>query len=128
MNARNHLGLLGGAALVLAVGAGIWLGSHGLRHFDPAVIGYAIGTLLAAFAVGYRFVTWAQRPPSRMYFKRGLQLLFQRVAQTSKSAVSRVSKPAARPLTDTPADSARAAGLETGDTAGLETCATTERA
>lgn len=52
MNARNHLGFVGGAALALAVGAGIWLGSHGLRHFDPAVIGYAIGTLLAAFAVG----------------------------------------------------------------------------
>ena len=84
MSARNHLGVVGGAALVLVVGAGIWLGSHGLRHFDPAVIGYAIGTLLAAFAVGYRFVTWAQRPPSRMYFKRGLQLLFQRGAQVSK--------------------------------------------
>ena len=78
MNERNHLGLVGGAALALAVGAGIWLGSQGLRHFDPAVIGYAVGTLLAAFAVGYRFVTWAQRPPSRMYFKRGLQLLFRR--------------------------------------------------
>ncbi len=123
MNARNHLGLVGGAALALAVGAGIWLGSHGLRHFDPAVIGYAIGTLLAAFAVGYRFVTWAQRPPSRMYFKRGLQLLFQRVAQVSKPAVSRVSKPAGRGNASTPGADGRAAGLETGDTAGLETCA-----
>lgn len=83
MNDRNHLGLIGGAALALAVGAGIWLGSQGLRHFDPAVIGYALGTLLAAFAVGYRFVTWAQRPPSRMYFKRGLQLLFQRGTNSS---------------------------------------------
>ncbi len=83
MNDRNHLGLIGGAALALAVGAGIWLGSQGLRHFDPAVIGYALGTLLAAFAVGYRFVTWAQRPPSRMYFKRGLQLLFRRGTNSS---------------------------------------------
>lgn len=78
MNERNHLGLVGGAALALLVGAGIWLGSQGLRHFDPAVIGYALGTLLAAFAVGYRFVTWAQRPPSRMYFKRGMELLLRR--------------------------------------------------
>ena len=78
MNERNHLGLVGGGALALAVGAGIWIGSQGLRHFDPAVTGYAVGTLLAAFAVGYRFVTWAQRPPSRMYFKRGLQLLLRR--------------------------------------------------
>lgn len=85
MNERNHLGLVGGLALALAVGVGIWLGSQGLRHFDPAVIGYALGTLLAAFAVGYRFVTWAQRPPSRMYFKRGLQLLFRRRAEAAAS-------------------------------------------
>lgn len=85
MNERNHLGLIGGAALALAVAAGIWLGSHGLRHFDPAVIGYALGTLLAAFAVGYRFVTWAQRPPSRMYFRRGLQLLFRRSEPVAES-------------------------------------------
>ena len=85
MNERNHLGLVGGAGLALAVAAGIWLGSQGLRHFDPAVIGYALGTLLAAFAVGYRFVTWAQRPPSRMYFKRGLQLLFHRKTVSSRA-------------------------------------------
>jgi hypothetical protein len=28
--------------------------------------------------VAYRFTVWAQRPPSRLYFKRGLQLLFNR--------------------------------------------------
>ncbi len=83
MSTRKHPGLLGGATLAMVVGAGIWFGSHGLRHFDPAVIGYAIGTLLAAFAVGYRFVIWAQRPPSRMYFRRGLQLLFTRATAPS---------------------------------------------
>jgi hypothetical protein len=40
------------------------------------------------------------------------------VAQTSKSAVSQVSKPANVPLVRHPAD------LEIGDTAGWETCAT----
>ncbi|PAW81745.1 MAG: hypothetical protein B9S33_16195 [Pedosphaera sp. Tous-C6FEB] len=126
MNERQHLASVAGAALALAVGMGIWLGSHGLRHFDPAVIGYALGTLLAAFAVGYRFATWAQRPPSRMYFKRGLQLLFRRVAQTSKSAVSRVSEPASLASAGAHPQSGRTAGLEAGDTAGLETCATTQ--
>jgi hypothetical protein len=44
------------------------------------------------------------------------------VAQTSKSAVSRISKSAGFPQFPSPAD------LEVGDTAGLETCATlTER-
>jgi NNP family nitrate/nitrite transporter-like MFS transporter len=72
-------GLLAVAAVVLAIA----LGSQGFQDFDPALTGYAIGTMLAAFAVGYRFMVWAQRPPSRMYFKRGLQLLFRRAASTT---------------------------------------------
>ena len=71
-----------GALLTLATAAAITLGSQALRHFDPALTGYAIGSLMAAFAVGYRFTVWAQRPPSRMYFKRGFELFFRRV-QTS---------------------------------------------
>ncbi len=70
--------MLAGAVLALAVVAAVYLGSHSLRHFDPALTGYAVGSALAAFAVGYRFVVWAQRPPSRMYFQRGFQLLFRR--------------------------------------------------
>ena len=100
MNERKHLGLVGGAALALAVAAGIWLGSHGLRHFDPALVGYALGTLLAAFAVGYRFMTWAQRPPSRMYFKRGLQLFFRRADHASRLTphASRLTPHASHPV------------------------------
>src|SRR5688572_3104729 len=75
----KHNQLVAGAFLAAAVAAGIVIGSHGLTHFDPALTGYAIGSIIAAFAVGYRFVIWAQRPPSRMYFKRGFQLMFRRV-------------------------------------------------
>jgi hypothetical protein len=46
------------------------------------------------------------------------------VAQTSQSAVSRVSKPAGGPNLPTPATMPRLADMEIGDTAGLETCAT----
>ena len=60
------------------VAAAIYLGSGALVHFDPALYWYAIGSLLAAFAVAYRFAVWAERPPSRMYFVRGFQLLFNR--------------------------------------------------
>ena len=52
------------------------------------------------------------------YLNTGLKLILNwegPVAQTSKSAVSRVSKPA---------DATKAADLEVGDTAGLETCGT----
>src|SRR6185295_11168457 len=85
-----------GSLLALTVGAGIALGSLGLTHFDPALTGYAIGSLLAAFAVGYRFMVWAQRPPSRLYFKRGLQLLFRR-AGTAPRAERTAPPPVAWP-------------------------------
>ncbi|MEO8426608.1 MAG: MFS transporter [Verrucomicrobiota bacterium] len=81
------VGLLAAAAVV----AGLYFGSHGLRHFDPAVAGYALGAVLAALAVGYRFTVWAQRPPSRMYFTRGLQLLLRR---NSKLQISHFKPPA----------------------------------
>jgi MFS transporter, NNP family, nitrate/nitrite transporter len=79
--------------LAALVAAGIVIGSHALKHFDPALTGYAIGTLLTAFAVGWRFMTWAQRPPSRMYFVRGFQLLFRRAGTApSQSAAPSVSR------------------------------------
>jgi len=64
--------------MAMLVAAGVAIGSGAFAHFDAALAGYAAGSLLAAFAVGYRFAIWVQRPPSRMYFKRGLQLLFRR--------------------------------------------------
>jgi NNP family nitrate/nitrite transporter-like MFS transporter len=74
----NRIALGAGVLLVAATAAAIAVGSGGMHHFDPALTGYALGSLMAAFAVGYRFSVWAQRPPSRMYFKRGLELLFTR--------------------------------------------------
>lgn len=70
--------LAAGLACAAAVVASIYIGSGGLAHFDPALFWYAIGSIVAAFAVGYRFTLWACRPPSRMYFKRGFQLLLRR--------------------------------------------------
>jgi NNP family nitrate/nitrite transporter-like MFS transporter len=66
-------GFAASAVVVLSV----LVGSRGLKHFDPAVVLYAVGSMLAAFAVGYRFALWAQRPPSRLYFRRGVQLLLK---------------------------------------------------
>ena len=100
MHDLNHKAWIAGLAATLAVGAGIWFGSRGLKHFDPALARYAIGSALAAFAVGYRFAIWAQRPPSRMYFRRGLQLLVRRGFKLQVSgfshdttAISRFSVP-----------------------------------
>ncbi len=51
-------------------------GSRKLQNFDPALIIYLFGTLFALFGGVYRYAVWLQRPPTRMYFKRTGQLIF----------------------------------------------------
>ncbi len=73
----DRTALANGLASTSLLSLGIYVGSHGLRDFDPALTWYAVASILGAFAVGYRFTVWVQRPPSRMYFKRGLELVRQ---------------------------------------------------
>jgi hypothetical protein len=67
-----------GAIAALIVVALIVLGSRFLRHFDWALTAYAVGCVFAMFAVVYRYAVWAQRPPTRMYLRRGVQAFFAR--------------------------------------------------
>jgi hypothetical protein len=50
-------------------------GSRRLDHFDAALVGYTFATLFATFGVTYRYAMWLNRPPTRMYWRRGWQLL-----------------------------------------------------
>jgi hypothetical protein len=77
--------LSGLTAACVAVG-GVYLGSNRLRHFDPALFWYSLGSALAAFAIAYRFAVWTQRPPTQLYFKRGLQLLLRPSSRYTHSA------------------------------------------
>lgn len=51
--------------------AGIFLGSRGLKDFDPALVSYAGAAVFSAFGVGYRYSMWLRRPPTRLYWIRG---------------------------------------------------------
>jgi hypothetical protein len=62
-------GLLGGA---------IFVGSRNLQHIDAALVGYTFACLFAAFGLGYRYSMWLQRPPTRMYWRRGWQSFLQK--------------------------------------------------
>ena len=62
------------ATLLLIVG--VYVGSRNLQNFDAALVPYLVGTLFAAFGIVYRYVVWLQRPPTRRYFRRSLELLF----------------------------------------------------
>lgn len=71
-------GLLAGLAATAVLSAGIVLGSGTLRHYDPILLTYTFGTLFCAFAVAYRYAVWLQRPPTKVYWRRGWSLLFRR--------------------------------------------------
>jgi hypothetical protein len=62
-------GLLWSGLLAVA----IFVGSRNLRHIDAALVGYTFACLFAAFAVAYRYSIWLQRPPTRLYWRRGWQ-------------------------------------------------------
>src|SRR5436309_1600094 len=98
MRTSGGYAFVAGVALTVVVAAAIAIGSTWMRHFDPALTGYALGALFAAFAVGYRFALWAQRPPSRMYFLRALQLLFRRrtSARSGGAKILALAEPAPR--------------------------------
>ncbi len=51
----------------------IVVGSRKLAHFDAALVGYTFATLFATFGITYRYAMWLQRPPTRMYWRRGWQ-------------------------------------------------------
>lgn len=62
------------ATLILA--GLIVLGSRSLAHLDAALVGYTFATVFATFGIVYRYSIWLQRPPTRMYWRRGWRVFF----------------------------------------------------
>lgn len=54
----------------------VFYGSRELQNFDAALITYLFGTVFAFFGIVYRYTVWLQRPPTWIYFKRGITYLF----------------------------------------------------
>lgn len=54
----------------------VYFGSRNLQNFDAALITYLFGTIFAFFGIVYRTTVWLQRPPTWMFFKRGMHFLF----------------------------------------------------
>src|SRR5215510_5928812 len=63
------------AALLTAL---VIIGSRNLSHFDPALFGYTIASIVAFGAIVFRYALWLQRPATRAYWKRGWQLFRER--------------------------------------------------
>ncbi len=91
MALKNLRAVIAGSFLGGIVLLGIVIGSLGGIHFDAELTFYAIGSILAASAIGYRFALWAERPPTRRYLSRGYQFLRegrQRPKKTIKRSLS----------------------------------------
>ncbi|MBK6591104.1 MAG: MFS transporter [Acidobacteria bacterium] len=76
INYRNPTLIGLGASMALT--ALVIVGSRNLEHFDSALFGYLIASIVAFGAIFFRYALWLQRPATRAYFSRGLKLFFQR--------------------------------------------------
>ena len=70
------------------------VGSRNLEHFDSALFGYTVASIVAFGAIFFRYAIWLQRPATRAYFWRGLKLFFQRkkFVKNTASAAETVGK------------------------------------
>jgi NNP family nitrate/nitrite transporter-like MFS transporter len=63
--------------------AAIVVGSRNLQNFDAALVIYTFAVIFTTWGVAYHYCVWLQKPPTRVFWRRGWQLLFQRgVART----------------------------------------------
>lgn len=86
--------LRAGSVATLVTGflvAGIVVGSRNLQHFDPALVVYTFATIFATWGVAYHYAVWLQKPPTRMYWRRGWHLLQRRDIFRSLGVLSRTA-------------------------------------
>jgi len=95
MAAQTHrrpvlLGLVASALLT----ALIIIGSRNLEHYDPALFGYTVASVVAFGAVVFRYTVWLQRPATRIYWMRGWRLFRERksLATNTKSAAQTLAQ------------------------------------
>jgi hypothetical protein len=67
-------GVLASAALTVLV----IVGSRNLEHYDAALFGYTVASIVAFGAIVYRYAEWLRRPATRVYWRRGWQLFRDR--------------------------------------------------
>lgn len=86
----TYLGILASALLTILV----IVGSRNLEHFDSALFGYTIASIVALGAIVFRYVVWLQRPATRTYWLRGWKLFRsrKRLLKNTGNAVGTIGK------------------------------------
>ncbi|WP_248926109.1 hypothetical protein [Paenibacillus hamazuiensis] len=67
----------------------IYIGSRFFTHLDLALYGYMVGTIVFIGGFFYRFIAWADRPPTKLILQKGLRRLFRR--STPQTAVEHLA-------------------------------------
>jgi MFS transporter, NNP family, nitrate/nitrite transporter len=58
--------------------ASIVVGSRKLQNFDPALVVYTFAVVFATWGIVYHYTVWLQKPPTRLYWRRGWRLVRER--------------------------------------------------
>jgi NNP family nitrate/nitrite transporter-like MFS transporter len=64
------------ASMITALlAASIVVGSRNLQNFDPALVVYTFAVVFAVWGIVYHHAVWLQKPPTRRFFERSVELL-----------------------------------------------------
>ena len=68
--------------------AAIVVGSRNLENFDPALVIYTFAIIFATWGVVYHYNVWLDKPPTRMYWRRGFEIFRQQgILQSSRNVL-----------------------------------------
>jgi hypothetical protein len=82
--------LLWSALGALALTVLIVIGSRNLEHYDAALFGYTVASVVAFGAIIFRYAIWLRRPATRRYWRRGWQLFLdpKNIAANLRSVIA----------------------------------------
>jgi hypothetical protein len=89
LSTLNFRALAWALAATIGLVLAVLVGSRNLQNFDAALVPYLFGTLFACFGIVYRYAVWVQRPPTRRFWQRSVQLMFSRRFLASALTASR---------------------------------------
>lgn len=66
-----------------------FIGTRMFTHVDLNLYGYMVGTIIFIGGFFYRFIAWGERPPTKIFIKKGIKLLFRK--STPKTSVEHLA-------------------------------------
>jgi hypothetical protein len=54
-----------------------YVGTRAFTHVDLNLYGYMVGTFVFLGGLFYRFIAWSERPPAKVFIRKGMKLIFR---------------------------------------------------